>query len=46
MKGKAPRAEIEDLPDGWRAAQVHRLRVPGLEAERHLVELERSASRA
>jgi 16S rRNA (guanine527-N7)-methyltransferase len=46
MKGKAPRAEIEDLPDGWRAAQVHRLRVPGLEAERHLIELERSASRA
>jgi 16S rRNA (guanine527-N7)-methyltransferase len=44
MKGKVPRAEIDDLPDGWRAAALHRLRVPGLEAERHLVELERSGA--
>jgi 16S rRNA (guanine527-N7)-methyltransferase len=46
MKGKAPKAEIDDLPQGWHLAALHRLRIPGLEAERHLVELERSASRS
>jgi len=45
MKGKSPRAEIDDLPQGWQLVALHRLRVPGLDAERHLVELERSASR-
>jgi len=45
MKGKAPRAEIDDLPSGWRVVAVHQLQVPGLDAERHLVELERFAPR-
>jgi 16S rRNA (guanine527-N7)-methyltransferase len=38
MKGRSPDDEIRALPRGWRA-QVTALRVPGLEAERHLVEI-------
>lgn len=45
MKGKTPRAEIDDLPSAWRVVAVHRLQVPGLDAERHLVELERGPQR-
>src|ERR671913_41252 len=30
------------LPPGWRLAAVHPLRVPGLDAERHLVEIVRA----
>jgi 16S rRNA (guanine527-N7)-methyltransferase len=37
MKGVVPEEEIADLPDGWRVDGVHRLAVPGLSAERHLV---------
>ena len=36
MKGRAPDDEIRELPRGWRAEAI-RLRVPGLDAERHLV---------
>jgi 16S rRNA (guanine527-N7)-methyltransferase len=39
MKGVRPDAEIDRLPAGARVAQVVRLRVPSLEAERHLVEV-------
>ena len=42
MKGVLPREEIADLPSGWRVATSHRLRVPGLDAERHLLILERN----
>lgn len=42
MKGKYPHAEIENLPNGWKLAAVHRLAVPGLDEERHLVEICRS----
>lgn len=41
MKGQYPEAELHDLPKGWRAVAVHRLDVPGLDAQRHLVELAR-----
>ena len=42
MKGVVPEDEIAALPAGWRLAAVHPLRVPGLEAERHLVEIVRT----
>jgi 16S rRNA (guanine527-N7)-methyltransferase len=39
MKGVRPDAEIERLPAGARAARIVELRVPFLDAERHLVEV-------
>jgi len=42
MKGKRPDDEISGLPRSFRALAVHRLSVPGLPDERHLVELVRS----
>lgn len=36
MKGSHPAQELADLPPGWGLAAVHRLIVPGLDAERHL----------
>jgi 16S rRNA (guanine527-N7)-methyltransferase len=44
MKGKRPDDEISALPKSFRALAVHRLSVPGLTDERHLVELVRSAA--
>jgi 16S rRNA (guanine527-N7)-methyltransferase len=44
MKGRAPQAELEAVPHGWRLVAVHRLQIPGLDAERHLVELARVTS--
>jgi 16S rRNA (guanine527-N7)-methyltransferase len=41
MKGKRPDEEISALPRSFRALAVHRLKVPGLDDERHLVELVR-----
>ena len=43
MKGTHPAAEIAALPPGWTALAVHALAVPGLDAERHLVEVGRAA---
>ena len=42
MKGLHPFEEIERIPSGYRVRQVHALTVPGLEAERHLVLIERA----
>lgn len=39
MKGTHPRAELDPAPAGFRVEAVHRLSVPGLDAERHLVVL-------
>jgi 16S rRNA (guanine527-N7)-methyltransferase len=39
MKGKRPDEEISALPRAFRVLAVHRLSVPGLPDERHLVEL-------
>lgn len=39
MKGKRPDEEISALPKSFRVVAVHRLRIPGLDDERHLVEL-------
>lgn len=42
LKGINPREEIARLPAGWKVADIRPLRVPGLEAERHLIFMERS----
>ena len=44
MKGQRPDGEIAELPAGWELAALHTLRVPGLDAERHLVEIRRCAA--
>jgi 16S rRNA (guanine527-N7)-methyltransferase len=41
MKGVYPADEIAALPAGWTVRAAHPLRVPGLDAERHLVEVGR-----
>ena len=41
MKGLPPQDEIDALPAGWQLAAVHPLQVPGLAAERHLVDIVR-----
>jgi 16S rRNA (guanine527-N7)-methyltransferase len=45
MKGRYPTEELKSLPSGWKLAAVHRLIVPGLDEERHLVEICRSHDR-
>jgi 16S rRNA (guanine527-N7)-methyltransferase len=42
MKGKRPDDEISSLPRSFRVLAVHRLKVPGMIDERHLVELAKS----
>jgi 16S rRNA (guanine527-N7)-methyltransferase len=42
FKGKRPEAELAALPAGWRVISAERVAVPGLDAERHLVVLQRS----
>ena len=46
MKGLLPADEIAELPAGWAVTAVHSLVVPGLAAERHLVEVTRQAAEA
>ena len=41
MKGVLPAAEIASLPAGWRVAATPPVQVPGLEAQRHLIVLEK-----
>jgi 16S rRNA (guanine527-N7)-methyltransferase len=42
MKGRNPEEELARKFNGWKVVAVHRLHVPGLDEERHLVELSRS----
>lgn len=42
MKGLHPFEELERVPAGFRVKEVRALQVPGLEAERHLVLIERA----
>lgn len=42
LKGVLPQEEIDRLPAGWKVQQVQPLRVPGLDAERHLIFMERT----
>ena len=44
MKGMRPDQEIAELPVGWQLSGIHLLSVPGLNAERHLLEVTRSAA--
>lgn len=45
MKGRYPQDELNAKLNGWKVAAVHPLTVPGLDEERHLVELVRSHDR-
>lgn len=45
MKGRYPEDEIKALPNGWKIAASHVLKVPGLDEQRHLVEICRSHDR-
>ncbi|KAF1046778.1 MAG: Ribosomal RNA small subunit methyltransferase G [Herbaspirillum frisingense] len=42
LKGVMPQQEIDRLPPGWKVRQVQPLQVPGLDAERHLIFMERT----
>ena len=42
MKGRYPEDELAKKLNGWKIAAVHRVTVPGLDEERHVVELARS----
>jgi len=42
MKGGYPAGELAALPPGWRLAASHELKVPGLAAERHVLQLEKN----
>ncbi|ASU41093.1 16S rRNA (guanine(527)-N(7))-methyltransferase RsmG [Herbaspirillum sp. meg3] len=42
LKGVMPQDEISRLPEGWKVARTEALQVPGLDAERHLIFIERS----
>jgi 16S rRNA (guanine527-N7)-methyltransferase len=45
MKGRNPTDELAAKLNGWKVAAVHRVAVPGLAEERHVVELCRSHDR-
>lgn len=44
LKGTAPQEERERLPGDWKVQALQPLRVPGLEAERHLIFVERAVT--
>ena len=46
MKGRFPEEELAKKLSGWKVASVHKLSVPGLAEERHVVELCRSHDKA
>ncbi len=46
MKGKRPDEELRALPKSFRVVAVHRIKLPGLDDERHLVELSPAGSRS
>jgi 16S rRNA (guanine527-N7)-methyltransferase len=46
MKGKRPDEELAALPKSFRVLAVHRVKMPGLDDERHLVELSPARSYA
>lgn len=42
MKGKFPQQEIDDMAEEFKLLDIHKLQVPGLDDERHLVVFEQS----
>ena len=44
LKGVSPDAEVAHLPAGWKVREVRALQVPTLQAERHLIFIERAES--
>ncbi|HCN88127.1 MAG TPA: 16S rRNA (guanine(527)-N(7))-methyltransferase RsmG [Oxalobacteraceae bacterium] len=44
LKGVNPHAELARMPAGWEVTEVRPLKVPALEAERHLIFIERAAT--
>lgn len=42
MKGREPQDELAALPSGWKLVASHHVVVPGLDEERHIVEICRS----
>jgi 16S rRNA (guanine527-N7)-methyltransferase len=44
MKGVHPQGEMERLPEGWEVKDVRPLTVPGLDAERHLIFIQKTAA--
>ncbi len=42
LKGVAPQEERDRLPPDWRVEKVERLTVPGMDAERHLIFIQRN----
>ena len=42
LKGTAPPEEQERLPNAWKVTELRPIQVPGLQAERHLVFIQRS----
>jgi len=45
MKGTRPDDEIAALPPDWRVGAIHPLRIPGLDAQRHLLVMTRAVAR-
>ncbi|MBO9537809.1 16S rRNA (guanine(527)-N(7))-methyltransferase RsmG [Herbaspirillum sp.] len=43
LKGVMPQQEIDRLPPGWAVRKVQPLHVPGLDAERHLIFIDRAS---
>ncbi len=43
MKGVVPHDEIARLPKEWKVTAIHTLEVPGLAAERHLIQVEKQS---
>ncbi len=44
LKGQAETTQREVLPDGWKIVRDVQLKVPGMDAERHVLQVERSAA--
>ena len=46
MKGKLPADEIAALPRGWRVAEAVPVRIPGVDAERHMIRIVRAPGKS